>query len=314
MLYVSTDALGNYSKAGNLLAYGDDLKNKDDFYPALREAFTVDGKLMCAPKDFSTLQLIINTDLWQAAGLTEADHPKTWADLKAVSQKLTKDGVVGLAFGPEIQRIGVFLAQNGGGLVTDGKATANSDANVEALGFVKQGMTDGWMAYSSDLGAGWGGEALGKKMAAMVIEGNWITGAMKSDYSDVKYAAVELPAGKEKGTLQFTNCWGVSAKGDNTAGAQDLVTHLTSTEQQLAFAKAFGVMPSVKSAEAEWSKAIPEMAAFIKGAAYAQNLPAQVGAADVIKDFNSELSQLKSKEPKTILDQVQNNLQPVVEG
>lgn len=314
MLYVSTDALGNYAKAGNLLAYGDDLKNKDDFYPALRDAFTVDGKLMCAPKDFSTLQLIINTDLWAAAGLTDADHPKTWDDLKAVSQKLTKDGVTGLAFGPEIQRVGVFLAQAGGGLVTDGKATANSDANIEALTYVKQGMTDGWMAYSSDLGAGWGGEALGKKKAAMVIEGNWITGAMKSDYSDVKYAAVELPAGKEKGTLQYTNCWGVSAKGDNTAGAIDLVSFLTSTEQQLAFAKAFGVMPSVKSAEAEWSKENPEMAAFIKGAEYAQNLPSQVGAADVIKDFNSELSQLKAKEPKAILDQVQSNLQPVVEG
>lgn len=314
VLYVSTDGLGNYAKAGNLLAYGDDLANKDDFYPALRDAFTVDGKLMCAPKDFSTLQLIINTDLWAAAGLTEADYPKTWDDLKAVSQKLTKGGVTGLAFGPEIQRIGVFLAQNGGGLVTDGKATANSDANVEALAFVKQGMTDGWMAYSSDLGAGWGGEALGKKMAAMVIEGNWITGAMKSDYSDVKYAAVELPAGKSKGTLQYTNCWGVAAKGDNTAGAIDLVTFLTSPEQQLAFAKGFGVMPSVKSAEAEWSKANPEMAAFIKGAEYAQNLPAQVGAADVIKDFNSELSQLKTKDPKAILDQVQSNLQPVVEG
>lgn len=269
---------------------------------------------MCAPKDFSTLQLVINTELWQAAGLTEADQPKTWDDLKRVSQALTKDGVVGLSFGPEIQRVGAFFAQAGGGLTTDGRATANSDANVEALTWVKQGMSERWMKYSSDLGAGWGGGALGKKKAAMVIEGNWIAGGMKSDYSDVTYTVAELPAGKQKGTLQFSNCWGIASKADNAAGAQDLVTYLTSTQQQLAFAEAFGVMPSIESARSEWSSANPEMVAFINGAGYAQNLPAQAGAADVIKGFNSQLSQLSSSEPKAILDSVQSNLQPVVEG
>ena len=48
---------------------------------------------------------------------------------------------------------------------------------------------------------GWGGEAFGKQLAAMTIEGNWIAGGMK-DYPDVKYKVVELPAGPAgKGTL-----------------------------------------------------------------------------------------------------------------
>lgn len=145
---------------------------------------------------------MINQDLWKKAGLTDADIPKTWEDLEKVGKKLTQGKVKGLTFGPEVQRLGVFMAQAGGGLVTDGKATANSEANVEGLDFVKKGMADGWMAYSSDLGAGWGGEAFGKGQAAMVIEGNWITGAMQGDYSDVKYTVAELPAGKAKGTLQ----------------------------------------------------------------------------------------------------------------
>lgn len=91
------------------------------------------GKFYCAPKDFSTLQLVINDKLWKAAGLTEADYPKTWDDLATVGRKLTQGKVKGLTFSPEIQRVGAFLAQGGGGLVTDGKATANSKANVEAL-------------------------------------------------------------------------------------------------------------------------------------------------------------------------------------
>ncbi|MEL4506107.1 extracellular solute-binding protein [Luteococcus sp. H138] len=312
VVYTATDVFHSWVKAGNLQAYGDALENKDDYYEGLKDAFTTDGKFYCAPKDFSTLQLVINTDLWKKAGLTEADYPKTWEDLEKVGKKLTQGKVKGLAFGPEVQRVGVFLAQAGGGLEKDGKATANSPENVEGLTFVKKAMADGWMAYSSDLGSGWGGEAFGKQQAAMVIEGNWITGALQNDFKSVKYAVVELPQGKAKGTLQYTNCWGVTAKGDNIGGAVDLVKSLNTTEQQLAFAKAFGVMPSLKSAKDGWSAANPTMVPFISGAEYAQNLPAEVGAADVIKDMNAQLSQLKSKDPKALLDGVQTNLEPVV--
>src|SRR4051812_13626090 len=64
VFYLSTDALAGYASNGSLLAYGDKLSNKDDFYPSLVKSFTYDDKFYCAPKDFSTLQLIINTDMW----------------------------------------------------------------------------------------------------------------------------------------------------------------------------------------------------------------------------------------------------------
>ena len=38
--------------------------------PKLVEAFTIDGRFYCAPKDFSTLALVINNKLWKDAGLT----------------------------------------------------------------------------------------------------------------------------------------------------------------------------------------------------------------------------------------------------
>ena len=129
--------------------------------------------------------------------------------------------------------------------------------------------------------------------------------------SNVKYTVAELPAGAQKGTLQFTNCWGISADGDNKTAALDLVQFLTSTDQQLTFAKDFGVMPSVQSAAEGYKSANPTMVPFINGAEYAQNLPSMAGAADVLKDFNSQLSGLKSKDPKAILDTTQKNLQVV---
>lgn len=314
VLYVSTDAFTGWAKNGSLVAYGDELSNKDDFYPGLREAFTFEDQFYCAPKDFSTLALIINETLWAEAGLTDDDIPTTWDELADVAAKLTTADRVGLAFGPEIQRVGVFMAQAGGGLVTDGAATANSEANVAALTYVKEQMAAGSFAFSSDIGAGWGGEAFGKQMAAMVIEGNWITGAMQNDFADVQYRVVELPAGEQPGTLQYTNCWGISADGDNVEGAKSLVEFLTTKDQQLAFSEAFGPMPSIQSAKEDWVAANPTMEAFVTGAEYAQNLPAQPGASDVVAEFNSQLSQLKSTDPQAMLDSIQPLLEPVVAG
>ena len=313
LLYVSTDALAGWAANGSLEAYGDSLPNKSDFYPKLVEAFTVDGKFYCAPKDFSTLALVINNKLWKDAGLSDADVPTTWADLESVAKKLTKGKVKGLVVSNEIQRLGVFLAQAGGGLVTDGKASANSTQNIEGLTFVKKMLNDGAAAFNSDVGAGWGGEALGKNLAGMVIEGNWITGA-KKDYKDLDYTVAPLPAGTQQGTLQYTNCWGIATDADNREGAKSLVEFLTTTQQQLAFSKAFGVMPSVQSASADYKANNPAMVPFIDGAAYAQNLPAQEGVADVIAELNSKLAKLKNSDPKTILDGTQTDLQAAIGG
>ncbi|KAA9105579.1 sugar ABC transporter substrate-binding protein [Microbacterium rhizomatis] len=313
LFYLSTDAIAGYASNGSLKAYGDQLANKDDFYPSLVQNFTVDDQFYCAPKDFSTLGLVINTDMWAAAGLTDADIPTTWDQLSAVATKLTGNGHVGLAFGAEYQRVGSFMAQAGGGMVVDGKAAADSQQNIDALTYVKTHLNDGSFAFASDVGAGWGGEAFGTQKAAMVIEGNWITGAMTNDYPDIKYAVAQLPEGPGgQGTLQFTNCWGMAADSPNQKAALDLVEYLTSTDQQLAFSKAFGPMPSIQSAADAWKSANPDLSAFLDGATYAQFPPNEAGAADVITDFNSQLESLKSGDPKAILSSVQSNLQAIV--
>lgn len=313
LFYLSTDAIAGYAGNGSLKAYGDQLANKDDFYPSLVENFTVDDQFYCAPKDFSTLALVINTDMWAAAGLTDADIPTSWDQLSAVATKLTADGHVGLAFGAEYPRVGAFMAQAGGGLVVDGQAVANSQENIDALDYVKTHLNDGSFAFAADVGAGWGGEAIGTQKAAMVIEGNWITGAMTNDYPDVKYAVAQLPEGPGgTGTLQFTNCWGMAADSPNQQAALDLVEYLTATDQQLAFSKAFGPMPSIQSAADAWRTANPELEAFLDGAEYAQFPPNEAGATDVISDFNSQLESLKTADPKAILDSVQSNLEAIV--
>jgi multiple sugar transport system substrate-binding protein len=315
VFYMSTDQLASYANNGSLEPYAADLPNADDFFPTLREAFTLDDEFWCAPKDFSTLALQINTKLWEDAGLTDEDIPTTWEELRSVAEQLTKGDQVGLVYGPEYQRIGAFFEQNGGGLVNDEgtEATVNSQENVEALTFVQDMMKDGVAAYSSDVGAGWGGEAFGKELGAMTIEGNWIVGAMEADFPDVEYTTVPLPEGPAgPGTLQYTNCWGIASGSDNVEGAVSLVEHLTAPEQQLAFADAFGVMPSIEEAAEQWKGDNPEMAAYIDSVEFAGTLPTQEGAADVVAELNAQLANIKSADPQQLLDGVQQNMEAVV--
>ena len=316
VFYLSTDALAGFAGNGSLLAYGDRLSNADDFYPALVDSFTVDDQFYCAPKDFSTLGLIINDDMWAAAGLTDADVPTDWDGLREVAAQLTTADHVGLAFSPEYARVGAFMAQAGGTVTTaDGtEATLDSDENVEALTYVQELLASGDAAYSSDLGAGWGGEAFGTGAAAMTIEGNWIAGAMSADYPDVPYRVAELPAGPGgQGTLQFTNCWGIAADSPNQEAAVALVEQLTGTDQQLAFADAFGVMPSIESAAEEWKSANPDEAAFLDSVEFAQGVPTQDGSAAVIADFNSQLAGLEDGDPATILESAQQNFAAILD-
>jgi multiple sugar transport system substrate-binding protein len=314
IFYLGNDQVATYAKAGDLAPL-DNLKNVKSFYPSLRAAYTYKGHLYAAPKDFSTLALVVNTASWKGAGLTAKNYPKTWAQLASVAKKLTRNGQVGLCTNPEFHRLGVFMLQAGGWLVSkDGKtATVNSKANVTAFNFVKGLISSGSMKLTNQIGAGWGGEGFGKKECAMTIEGNWIAGAMTHDYPTVPYKAVELPAGPAgKGTLQYDGGWGLAAASKNKADAMSLISYLTQTKVEMGNAKAFGVMPSVKADRKEWLKLYPQFAAFLAGADYSRSIPTVPDIATVLGDFNQQLQGLPQTDPKSILNRVNGELQSIL--
>ncbi|MFG2102385.1 extracellular solute-binding protein [Micromonospora echinaurantiaca] len=317
VFYVDAARFADYASVGALEPYGDKISNTDDFYQSLRSTFTYDGKLYCAPKDFSTLALQINTDLWTKAGLTDADVPTSWDQLTATARKIKAKGQVPLALGDTRDRIGAFLVQNGGWLMSaDGKQpAADTPANLAALQYVKSLLTEGLARFPKQLDAGWSGEAFGKGAAVMTIEGNWIKGALKNDFPNVKYKVVELPAGpKGKGTLSFTQCWGIAAKSKYKEQAIKFVEAMTSGEQQMAFATAFGVMPSRQSVRDQYTGAFPADKPFIDGAAYAQG-PVNAPKMDsVLRDLEAGLQGLANGDPKTILANFDKNAKATLGG
>lgn len=317
VFYVDAARFADYAGVGALEAYGERLPQAGDFYDTLRQAFTYDGRFYCAPKDFATLALQINQDMWTGAGLTGADVPRDWTQLRAVAERLRARGVAPLVLGDTVERIGAFLVQAGGWLISsDGKrATADSPQNLQALQYVQQLLRDGLARYPQQVDAGWAGEAFGRARAAMTIEGNWIKGALAGDYPEIRFSVHELPAGPAgRGTLSFTTCWGISARSRHKAQAQAFVEAMTTVDQQLAFARAYGVMPSLRTAEGRYLAEFPADAPFLAGADHAQGPVNAPKMAPVLADFDTQLQGLAARDPAAILRRLQRNLTAALDG
>jgi multiple sugar transport system substrate-binding protein len=298
--------------ADSLYPYGSQIDDLDDFQPQLVESYTVDGDVYCLPKDGGALALVINSDAWEAAGLTEADYPTTWDDLAAVSQTLTTDDQVGLAFNADRNVAGTFMLQAGGWFVNDDltEATADTPENAEALTYMQENLTSGNFQFVTQIDAEWGGEAFGTGKAAMTIEGPWIIGALNNDYPDINWTAVELPEGPGgPGTMAFSNCWGIAADSSEIDAAVQLVEHLASAEEQQAFAEAFGPTPSRVSLQETFQESSPEAAVFNAGLDYGQAPVPLPSFTSVLDDFNSQLPDLASgaTTPEAMLERLQTN-------
>ncbi|MBX3062426.1 MAG: ABC transporter substrate-binding protein [Anaerolineae bacterium] len=289
VFYVDSNRLPDLVKAGQLLPIGDKLTDAEDFYPALKDAFTYDGQFYCPPKDFSALALQINTDMFTAAGL---EAPTTWEELAAAAKALTTDTVAGIVLPTDPARWLAFLYQAGGTVADDGftKMTINSPEGLEAMKFYTDLYLNGYAKTPADLGAGWPGEAFGQGKAAMAFEGNWIYPYLTSTFPDLKFQVTELPAGKEKATLAFTVCYGTAPSSKNPEQALKLIDYLTGAEGMKAWTDLGLAMPTRQSLTEGWLSKFPDLKAFSDGAAYAHKWQFIPGWGAVNDKISEQLS------------------------
>lgn len=291
VFYVDSFKMPDLLKAGALAPVPNGaLTDPNDIYPSLRSVFTApDGKLVCPPKDFSTLALVYDSEFLKAKGVTP---PTTWDELKSAAAKLTTDGRVGLVMGFEYPRVGTFMFQAGGAMTDDKvtKMTVNTPENKAAFALLGEMYKAKTLQAPDEVGAGWAGEALGKQKAAMVIEGNWIVSYLGTDFPNMKPGFAELPVGpKGKGTFAFTVCYGVNKNSKNQAAAWKLVDFLTDANGSLKWTNAFNVMPAHASVADKWLSARPQLKPFVLGAQYARKYQFVPGFGDVQGEFNKGL-------------------------
>lgn len=319
VFYVDSSKLPDWAEAGVVATADDHIEALDDIYPSLQEVFTYNGDLYCAPKDFSTMTLQYNKDIFDAAGLEYPTAEWTWEDLRAAAEATTgenADGqqVLGLVTPPNLERWLPFLYQAGGSLFDDeGNLTLNTPEAQEAIDFYVGLVADGIAGPQSAVDAGWGGEAFANGRVAMAMEGNWVINYLKEQFPDLNWGVAPLPAGTAgQATMAFTVCYGVSsaAEGAEQEAAWKLANYLTGPEGAVQVAEtSFGVMPGRASAAEAWlGRFGEESAAFVEGADYAYKWQLPVGFQPFIDAFNDNLQQAFSGNllPEDVLSETQS--------
>jgi multiple sugar transport system substrate-binding protein len=302
-------------KTGKLLALDDLMAKsgvkKEDFVPTLINAFAYQGKQFGIPKDFNTLGLVYNKDLFKAAGVAEPTNDWTWTELAAAAKKLTSGSVVGLSLPADAARFVPFLWQAGGDL-----ANINNAAGQAAVDFYTGfEAKDSVSKLPSELGMGWAGEAFEKGKAAMVFEGGWLPADLNNNFKTVNYGVVQLPKGTAaKSNLIFTVSYSISAKTKNPNAAWALTNYLTGSENQAKVLKAGFALPTRQALSSQItnvnSKAIFDGAPYGKPFNYASPNTGKVND-EINKALESVM--LKKSSVKDALDKLATTIKPLLQ-
>ena len=224
------------------------------------DAHVIDGEVYYIDYGMMTGTVYYNKEMWANAGLTEADIPETWDEMREVAKKLTiKDGdrliQAGLNFNDEYTNYLLGLNyQLGENLFEEDGRTPNvtSDAMKQTMQMLLDLYeVDG--VGSKDFGEK-GADSFGQGQSAMVIQWGHYYNTLKTTWTDIDFGVFEIPTfdGEPYAYNRYNgeSTFGVNKKApaDQQAVAQDFIKYfLANDEIQIAFNLAMSTFPAKKS-------------------------------------------------------------------
>lgn len=252
--YVDASMYPFFVEQGALAELDGDTFGVDNFYETLVDTFSTDGTIYAIPKDFSTLSVYLNTEMFEKAGVSVDEFPTKWEDLEAwlpefqkkLDEAYGEGEVTAMSFNGELTR-NMHLALRDGGqpINEDGTANLTDEKVVDNLSILSKLHATGAFKTPQDLGAGWNGEAFGTGLIAIMDEGNWVYQTLKESYSDIKFKVVEMPTYKdEKGSMMFSVGWGKYAGTQKSELVDEWIKYVTGAEGQKLWVDGTGTLPS----------------------------------------------------------------------
>jgi multiple sugar transport system substrate-binding protein len=245
---------------------------REEFIPSLIDAFSVDGVTYGIPKDFNTLGLFYNKDLFAKAGIAEPTDDWTWDDLKAAAAATSDaaNNVYGLGVPADPGRFPIFVFQNGGMIMSEDYSNTllDSPEAIAAAQYYTDFRKDKIGALPADVGEGWQGTVFGKGQFAMVFEGGWLIPYLNKQFPETKYGVVLPPAGpKGEGNLIFTVSYSISNNCKNPEAAWRVIQYLTSEAAQTKVLESGFALPSrISLQNSDYLKNNPASSAIFRGA------------------------------------------------
>ena len=96
----------------------------------------------------------------------------------------------------------------------------------------------------SDLGLGWNGEAFGTGKVAIMEEGNWVYGTLRTDYSDINFGVKAMPTyNGTQYSMSYTVGYGIYALSENKDMASAWIKYVTGVEGETIWCSGAGCLP-----------------------------------------------------------------------
>ncbi|MBI4674425.1 MAG: extracellular solute-binding protein [Chloroflexi bacterium] len=283
-----------------------DPKELEDFYPILLANFQREGKTYAVPRDFQTVALLINQDLFDKYGLSS---PANWKELVKAADLIQtgereaghKD-FYGIGLTPNMWNWMPFLYQAGGSLLdpTGTKVTLDTKEAEDALTFYtdlrKRGLAFVPESSLSNPEQSWpyGASAeilsaFAQGKVAMILGPNIFYAMLQNppqgDKPAFKVGIQELPKGpKAQATIGYTVGYGLFDKETAFPGsnAVTLLRFMTGPEAMDIWEKSVTYMPTRRSRAGIWIEQHPEARAFMDGVAHLRSYqPAKASFANI---------------------------------
>ena len=309
--------------------------NIKDFYPVLMDQFKYEGKYYGVAKDFATLVLYYNKDLFDKDKVAYPNDKWTWKDFRAAAEKLTKDTngdgkseQYGFVMETWLGEWLPWVWQNEGDIMSaDGKKWLLGDPkyidkNVEALEFLT-GLIYGPKpvapspTVTTDLGTS---DLFKTGKVAMCSYGRWMCMDFK-DIKSFKWDVSVMPFNKKRASTLFTVCYAISAKTKNPDKSWELVKFLTGSEGQIATAESGHAIPSmIKYADSDHFLKAPVLPeglnnrANLDSVSYAKPSPTNPGWSEINTLLSREMDLVwrNQAKPRDVILKVQPQIEKLI--
>ena len=161
----------------------------------VKDVWTIDEEIYGIPTHQTPAVFAINMDLWNEAGLTEADFPKTWDDVLDACKVFNDTlGMTGLCFNTQEFHFTNYCLSFGGGW--DFGKTIDTPENAAALQFIIDAYRQGYVVTPKELGVSYDGNVLMSGDAAMSTGGTWYVNDFAKNAPDVEVKYLKIPYAK----------------------------------------------------------------------------------------------------------------------
>ncbi|MEI6045969.1 MAG: sugar ABC transporter substrate-binding protein [Chloroflexota bacterium] len=251
LILVGDDAVAQFVKKGafeDLTPYingsnGGEKLDTSIFFPGVYQTGTYLNKPYVLTKDYTSICVLYNKELFKAANLPEPTADWTWEDFLATAQKLTIKDANG-----KITQYGVQLPaawprgfeaiafSYGAKLISDDgtKYTGflDSEAATKALQFYVDLYNKGYAPPPSDINKFLGGnDNFNQGTAAMQVVGHWPqSGYLKNPKLTDNLGVAGLPKGTVKANAIAWSGFGIYSKSANKAAAWKVLRYITGAD------------------------------------------------------------------------------------